>query len=1751
MTDKPYDTRQNIRPTSYFDKEHRPTIRVDNKQITDLFNLVGNMNINEVKQFMIMEQLPFSVVDNNNNTLIHRVLLDSDLSKTETQRLQMIKYLFNENVNPDGPNNNNLTPLHIACSKQYYHIIEYLIEIGVNVNYQDNFGNTPLHRLFSGGIKIEEKTTIGNLIPKPKKKDSVNTKKWIEERGKIWKDINKSDFIIAIDETLKNSIGSDEEEIKVVTEFQQQLSQIIPSLEKTEEIKKLKEIQAASVHKFKKIIEKRWGTLPNIEDIMIHPSLEDSFPFDDPSKLAVIKNSDTNNYIRGKLYSNIKNIILLLQNFKNDDLKFDSNAINRKLLQDYLTAHSRCLISGNMLNDHTPHYNDYNNKFKHNASFDFADNIIDTDAKTFIGGARNILIINNVDNNVYQELFASGKDINYIIPTILYTILVDFNIANTFRGTFNILSLTPLSQMEIIIELLSDIINNKLTREKIIAFKALPLFNFQTYLCLHTLLDNLKEDTNIIGWIYCFINNFLCELQLINSGFIGSNLKGTINLSIIYLIAGMINNKGGDPENLILSISQSMRKSLYNNIFNEATNRFGFLNINLVDLGDKLPGCLISALIYLIFATDYTELLTNITTPLTPTNIQTELFTKIDGFNEPVELKFIMKYSYLVMNNIPIPDEMNLAKLPIYTNLEPREILVSIISKYYDSMEQPPQMQMVSDIIDLIRKKKDIDEPIAEELIINRFRHLIQTPISDIALFPLEPADIINPNLTNMINNMRTSKYFTIIGDNNNASQIWNITNNSLPSRVNYYLSLPSDNNRNNIIMYTLKFIESYYLGLNFLGQTQCLQIIDHMMIGGARLDTHYNLFNFDNHVDGAGLVELTNFRLFYTNTDRYYNRPTTIMSVINTLLNTETNLNKLINILVQKLLLVFSRMNKDKGTSLYATAISYLYPDLLILNNYSKIFESINKTFQSYQTILKEIETSTTIDINDNLTNFQVISLNRFQSFINQINGYIYLLHYFNSETPKINPKIKIPSFIYHTLGNDKPLIIYNGDLLNLLNPNSNTNDNETDTTKYDQMKGHINRDIGFFSNVINNIGYTTKETLKNNFIISKNKKLPPSLSVVLIDFYRLNIIETIKNNKTIIDTTIINIDINESNKNIQLLYLKSKIIEELIQLYIKNKIHQYAHDIYSKLLSTNTPKLKIDTEKLFETVEFSVNLNKLPSKDVINDLSSFTKSGFKLYYSFVESKKIKQQFYIYPDNYFGSNLLKTKYTININLDIIELMLQNNSNILVHNNEKLSPLVMMIKNNYYEAFKIIKDNFDMSSYDNNYDNTNNYHSPQYYLMENFKNHLDNYNRKILESQYTEMNNIIQSNESYYNNILKYMDVSFNVVKYIVHQYITENMIRFSDDFNSDSLQKLLTLLEFDINEINNIGKCQYNDNLGSKINIPDKDEDIIINEFKQELNKKIDESIKILTKYNKERAEIVGLKMNTTIIDNKIQNIQNKIANYRTQLASLNSGGFVILNPQPNIDNFKIISRYDNLRNRIGIICYMEGWKQFIENTFINNIEKIPLYLINYQNTENTDDVLQNIDIIHKFYKHNYNIIKIYFENQRYIDDNKVLGFVYDLLVHLTKTFICSNISSIIKKILYEYIVSTQNIQLSDVFKQIDLMVDGIDDVLYNIIPKKFVRNSVNIYMNEDDEASNPIESVSEILNNLIDLLNTKSDIPINDYTINILKNSINPYFDTITYKLINNWNVVIENIFLFHINQYRILECIIQLHK
>ena len=193
--------------SSYFEKPYRYNHKIDEKTIIDIFNIVGNLNINDLKIKMMVEQIPYNIVDNVGNTLYHKVLMDDDVLKTENQRLQMIKFLYNENFNPDAPNNMNVTPFHLACMKQYETIIDFFISINVNINYKDSYGNTPLHKLLVGNIKLEEKTNIGKIFPStPKTQDNIKYDNIKNLKENIWNDIKDSRFIKSIDETLKFNI---------------------------------------------------------------------------------------------------------------------------------------------------------------------------------------------------------------------------------------------------------------------------------------------------------------------------------------------------------------------------------------------------------------------------------------------------------------------------------------------------------------------------------------------------------------------------------------------------------------------------------------------------------------------------------------------------------------------------------------------------------------------------------------------------------------------------------------------------------------------------------------------------------------------------------------------------------------------------------------------------------------------------------------------------------------------------------------------------------------------------------------------------------------------------------------------------------------------------------------------------------------------------------------------------------------------------------------------------------------------------------------------------------------------------------------------------------------------------------------------------------------------------------------------------------------------------------------------------------
>ena len=163
-----------INPYNKFDKPYKNIKTIPKNTISDLFNLIEQMDTQEIMQYSLINSVPLNIQspEGTGNNLIHEVLLNNDKLKNEYTRLNVIRFLVDNNVNPDEPNRENQTPLHISCQKQYTTISKYLVDdCGVDINYQDNYGFTPLRYLLIGNIQLYDNKEKHELLPLSKNED--------------------------------------------------------------------------------------------------------------------------------------------------------------------------------------------------------------------------------------------------------------------------------------------------------------------------------------------------------------------------------------------------------------------------------------------------------------------------------------------------------------------------------------------------------------------------------------------------------------------------------------------------------------------------------------------------------------------------------------------------------------------------------------------------------------------------------------------------------------------------------------------------------------------------------------------------------------------------------------------------------------------------------------------------------------------------------------------------------------------------------------------------------------------------------------------------------------------------------------------------------------------------------------------------------------------------------------------------------------------------------------------------------------------------------------------------------------------------------------------------------------------------------------------------------------------------------------------------------------------------------------------
>jgi hypothetical protein len=1681
-----------------FDKPYKTNINIDSSKIADLFSIVDNMDTFEIKNFSLINKIPLSVQDNNGNNLIHHTILNSS-NNTELQRLNFIKFLYNENVNPDAPNKDNITPLLYACMKQYKLITEYLINIGVDINYRDNFNNNSYNYLFSSMIKNYNVMKQKSIIPAIKEIDQSKINLLKNHRKDLWEKIKYHPALNSIIQTIKKSIGSNIDAYNIIRSFQETLIEKVINTNKLNDIEYIKEIYSVNLNKFIDTIIKAWNNFPKTQQIEIHKSTIDSCPSINESNYGIIRNCNYKSDIKNKLDETINNIIKNVLNNNNIVDIVNLDTINRELLTELLVNNNPQMLATYTLNNFSS-YDDYN-KYIHYNCIDNADNIINYEYNTFAGGSRLFNIVSEVDKEFMLNL--QDKDTQNMIGALVYTLILDYNISINFNGTFDLSNNNI--ENTIVLYIYSLILNDDIIKNE---NRFINVIKGSGYDYLITLIPQ-KNNYNLGHFIYVLCTAYIGIKNNINDN--ESNLTGGIQQTIILLCSAVYHNKN------------DIKKSIYN-VFKPIYIK-DINGINVFDYYKKW--------INLLLYDDKYIINNNGNLGLNFDNSSNELILIIELVNK--------YFQNIQFNN----NDRNIINLD--SNISDCEYLGLIIVNYYQKMDNKPLLQNLVDTLVLIRLfeiNKTREPKLNDQHFINRLNSLYLSPIN----FPDITTIRENSNIEfTKLDTNNIDKYFNTIFNVIEDKKIFEqITQYQIPSRINYYLyggneyltsigSGPSDEQK----MFLMKQIEANHFGLNFIGLIPKLSIIDNINIQ-VPIDTTLNLYNY-NH-------DLNNVNNYFFNTYGYdiLNRPPTYMAYTNLLQHFKNRLNSLENIIFPKLRKIFQEL-KNNNSKLYSKAIGYYYPILNSLETHEAFFQKhIIDIANHEKSTLPPNYTGEYMEYMSDTT----FNLNAFNSDINKINGLLFLYYYLGSNI------VDIPKFIYHQIG-DNPITIFNDPNINVSYPMKPINNIRpginTDTTNIDKRTGtHAYIGNIDYSNIINNIinrrFFISRDIINKSFIQSKDMKLPPSLISVYNEFLNYNVIDIIKN---IIDTPVNDdivesiIDINPEMKNISKKLLNAKLSQDIIINYIKNNVYKIGYEMFEKIINKNID-VNFDITTFFGDVNFDVSLN---NENI--DISLLQKEYIANFYKFSEPVIKQNTFILYPNNYNSINLVKKFFKIDVNKDIIELLLNAGCNIFNTNNENEISIINLLK---YYNYSILE-HYKNLGIDYRIFSSDKYTSPLKFILAEYKNNINrfisdnDYGKQILsftDSQFKDVVFNLMGNDKLGFNIIKNLQISFGVCNYITQQFLTESLYNFNDQFNFDDINYIYKNLL--MKNYNNFINLFYENNINK---LPNNDINILITELIKNKEKENDELNNEINNINKKINELNKVGLNIIKLVQKKNNMENKINennNYITQLNSLNNNN---MNPV-NINNIqmKILKRYDTMLNLMNNqrMVYMSGWDYLFKNNIRMSNENMIQQVLNIEYTKISDNI--GIDyrnflyFIERFYSQQSQYCEKYFQNQ-YIEHNKILGFVKDLLIHLTQNVICVGIETLIRRILFEYIISTQDTNIDDTNDKMNFIINKFKDYLYNKLAENLVMNNTNVFINEYEENEFLSNSTSDLINNSIDYLIETTPIPFNNIVIDKLK-SITGYFETLTPKLINNWRVTIENQFLFTINHSRILKCI-----
>jgi len=1713
---------------------YKPNLTIPKEKIDTLFSLMNQMDTQQIKQFSIVNNIPLNVNDTNGENLIHKAINIENMLKKEFHRLNIIKFLIQNDVNPDKPNKENQTPLHLACKMQYADIVKYLIETGVNVNYQDNYGSTPFHYALQGQIKLfEPYKEIKDFIQPQKKVDTKKKEQLLEIKKEIWEDIIKNcQFIKSIEQTIDSTIFDDEIK-KYSLELYKKISTKITQTEEINYFKSIKEEFDIFKNKIKIIVGEKWLNFPELSDIVIHKKEKNSYDLSG-NDLSFLKNINVKEWIKSKIKKNKNNIKeFCKKTYSNNQKKpynidFENEKLTNQIYVDFFYKHKdkhfdfkngEAWEINSLYDKILPDWENFNRlEILDENAVDNADNIIDWDKLTFMGGSRNIEII--VDFEKIKKILKYDNT-----KTKVTYILYNYdNNANHFNQSPLNNEIDPLplnNQLDYLRKLVIDMATYKIMDEPLYPIKieletlnnipALPLRQreIEELIFFYDRWEELLSHKNKGSTIYTMFSNLVCQE---NNSANNDNLTGEMSC-MISIIASALNI---EDQTIDDAITTCIKKYCIEHIMTDVNNP----NPEFKPTNDEFTYALLILLADTLNFDDSGQIVVN------P--------------NEDKVLQIVQLINDIV-------DQTN--------SIEKRNIFFKVITLITEKIKEMENKPLIQDTISLITFINNYCLE-NDNICTKKFLSISELNINNIN-------QILNDNIY--------SELLSLIKNNNNLHLIPYFYVKMDLARDKDIYDYDNSNGRTNLTDYIMnKFKESKHLGLYYRGliphqktseEPWFIRVWGGQVYGGQPFRYKYipvnktqNLFLLINNGDlnpppilnliGNYNDDIFNpqdiYKKFKEYKYLYYKYRPPIKGIV------KIANNYVQNFIINELSMILYESQYEQN--LYTIIDSNKQLSKAFMDIY--VYLSFFYDFLDDNVIKNDINS---IIFNINEYNANLLLYNYLFKFYQNSNDepYMYKIPKFNYYLLPTLDKKKGSSFIY--FDKEDTLIDLNSEVKVFRNRRTNDDTVRTEilTEPSFNSQGNIrnaNTYLGVMENIENNIISSSYFKINDNFKDYISGKLPPAIINKLKDFYNYNIIlllvdifrdpnygdtvnKILKKLKKINNTDIF---INNDD-NIIDYYFMSKIVEELIREKMKYHIELQTNRILYKVIK------KIDLPESFtddfnniilKPDEFILNMNKI-SKEITHYFYN------EYQFSKVEKQKIAE-FIIYPDEYANSDILKLKYELIIKKEIYNYLLDGNSNPYILDSNNQSPIFLLLKYHIPYVLENIK-----------YLNYNNFSEikPHDFLVLELKNHThkltngtDKYKdwiENFVSYQKNEVITLILSNDKFGNNIPLYLEDSFNVITYITNQYLSESK-------NKDS--KYLFINEI-MNNLEIYNKIEKNIYIKIHENINTRYDNFLLNEQYQSEQKQ-----SIIDEWN--------------ILNDKIYKRDEWISdNYRRYFKSrhVDSWDFVdSFIQKKNIDKKDILARYKELDiPNLTILL-----SKFI-NTDLNQSKDLLTFqyitfeqkILNKPLNDNLTELTQ-LSEIKEFYDITNTKSNMYFTFNNYANNNEALKFSKDLLIFMTQNFICFPYYWLLLKILSSYF---KTIYVSDSDEDILYKVkycltnlilkddyQSIENLLYDNVSEKLVLNAVHIFDNQEEEHLFSQESTKDIFDTVTNLLtiNPSLSIPEDSPFFKTTIKEINSYFDTFVNKTILNWLVIIENVFKFNINQGRIIQSIYNLH-